>query len=147
MSAKLASYGFIKKNQDLNYWWNTAWDNKRLTRVRKTSIYINMQRHLLQSWVTCWFKPSAGEVSSITIAASSRCYFRQQELLKRFFDEQRRPFHLPRRDIREIKTPGTRLHAVICTRSERPMCAKALCDHLEVWCGWHSCKVYVWRVT
>lgn len=53
------------ENQHPCHWWNiAAQENKRLTGVRKTSIYINMQRHLLQSWVTCWFKSSAGETCS-----------------------------------------------------------------------------------
>lgn len=64
-ASQISKLQFLMENPHPSHWWNIATqENKRLTRVWKTSIYINMQRHLLQSWVTCWFKSSAGETCS-----------------------------------------------------------------------------------
>lgn len=140
---------FHKKSQHASYWWNTAQDNKRLTRVRKTCIYINMQRHLLQSGVTCWFKPSAGEALSVTIACSSRCYFRQQELLERFSMNKDDLSTCQEETYGKSKHPAHAYGLSFVARGQSPVrasAAKAVCDHSRVWCGWHSCKVYVWGV-
>lgn len=129
---QISKLWFHMENQHPSYWWNTAWDNKKLTRVRKTSIYINMQRHLLQSWVTCWFKPSAGEALLISIACTSRCYFGQQKLLKRFSMNKDDLSTCQEEPYGKSKHTALAYSLSFVAHSESPVCAsaaKAVCDH------------------